>query len=82
MTPLDFEVTFTSNPIKELADNFIFLPLCNPLNNEKYDSESNLCQEIENCDLNALNCLYCMDENKALVCKTNYYINIEFFIIR
>ena len=35
MTPLDFEVTFTSNPIKELADNFIFLPLCNPLNNEK-----------------------------------------------
>ena len=62
---------------KELSANFVFLPLCNPLKGEKFNEETQLCQEIDNCDPTALNCLYCMDENKPLVCKTNYYINID-----
>ena len=77
MSPFTIPVKFNSNPIKELSAKFIFLPLCDPSTNEKYNQEKNLCQEIENCDKNALNCLFCMDENKPLVCKTNYYINID-----
>ena len=77
MSPYNKTLEFNSDPIKELSANFIFLPLCDPLTNEKYNSETNLCEEIEDCDPNALNCLYCMDEKKPLVCKTNYYINID-----
>ena len=62
---------------KELAANFIFLPLCNPLENEKYDSTKQLCQEIYDCDKVLLNALYCMEEKTPLICKTNYYINID-----
>jgi hypothetical protein len=61
----------------QLSSNFVFLPLCNAENNEKYNSEINLCERIDNCDLISLNALYCMDENTPLVCKTNYYINID-----
>jgi hypothetical protein len=61
----------------KLSANFVFLPLCNPITKEKYNSETNLCQEIENCDYTALNALYCMDEATPLVCKKNYYINIQ-----
>ena len=77
MSPFTKTVPFNHDPIKELSANFIFLPLCKPLDKEKYNSEKNLCQEIENCDENALNCLYCMGEDRPLVCKTNYYINID-----
>ena len=77
MSPFEKPIKFNSNPIKELSPNFIFLPLCNPLKNEKFNQEKQLCREIENCDPNRLNCLYCMDEDKPLVCKTNYYINID-----
>ena len=61
----------------ELAANFVFLPLCNPRTKEKYNAGTQLCQEIENCDLTALNALYCMEEYTPLICKTNYYINID-----
>ena len=62
---------------KELSANFIFLPLCNPLDDEKYDSSKQLCQEIYDCDKVLLNALYCMEEKTPLICKTNYYINID-----
>ena len=61
---------------RELAANFIFLPLCNPLDNEKYNPETQLCEEIDDCDKTALNALHCMEEATPLVCKKNYYINI------
>ena len=61
----------------QLSSNFVFLPLCNPDNNEKYNSEINLCERINNCDLIGLNALYCMDENTPLACKTNYFLNIN-----
>ena len=61
----------------QLSSNFVFLPLCNAENNEKYNSEINLCERIDNCDLISLNALYCMDENTPLVCKTNYFLNIN-----
>ena len=77
ITPDTLTLRFQNVNSKELSSNFVFLPLCNPLSNEKYDSDKNLCQEIENCDPNALNCLYCMGENTPLICKTNYYINID-----
>ena len=77
MLPGSIPVEFNNSPIKELSANFIFLPLCKPTENEKYNPDTNLCEEIENCDKTALNCLYCMGENKPLVCKTNYYINID-----
>ena len=60
-----------------LAANFVFLPLCNPKTKEKYNPETQLCQEIQDCDYTALNAIYCMDEATPLVCKKNYYINIE-----
>ena len=77
ITPYSLPVEMYDLTRKELAANFIFLPLCDPLKREKYGKDKQLCQEIENCDTTALNCLYCMDENTPLVCKTNYYINID-----
>ena len=77
MKQLEYPIIFNTNPKKQLSEKFIFLPLCNPAGPEKYNPDKNLCEEIENCDPNALNCLYCMDENKPLVCKSNYYINID-----
>ena len=79
VTPLNTKVEFptTSPPLKALSTKFVFLPLCNPSQKEKYNPTKNLCEEIENCDETALNCLYCMGENMPLVCKTNYYINID-----
>ena len=77
VTPSSFDVHFAEDPLKALSANFVFLPLCNPREKEKYNPTINLCQEIENCDETALNCLYCMGENMPLVCKTNYYINID-----
>ena len=53
----------------ELAENFVFLPLCNPLTKEKYNTETQLCQEIADCDYTDLNALYCMEEKTPLVCK-------------
>ena len=61
----------------ELSSNFIFLPLCNPEDHEKYNKDTNLCEEISNCDLNGLNAIYCMDENTPLLCKDNYYLNLN-----
>ena len=77
ITPYELKVEMKDPNSKELAANFVFQPLCNPLLNEKYDADKNLCQEINDCDPNALNCLFCMEENTPLVCKTNYYINID-----
>ena len=77
MTPSSVDVHFNGDPLKALSTNFVFLPLCNPLEKEKYNPTKNLCQEIENCDETKLNCLYCMGEDMPLVCKTNYYINID-----
>ena len=59
------------------SSNFIFLPLCDFTNNEKYNSEKNICEEIASCDKEGLNALYCMDENTPIYCKENYYINID-----
>ena len=70
-------LTFKDRNNLELSPNFVFLPLCNPLTKEKYNAGTQLCQEIENCDLTALNALYCMEEYTPLICKTNYYININ-----
>ena len=75
ITPEKF--TKTIDNVTELSSNFVFLPLCNPLTNEKYNLEKQLCKEIDDCDKIALNCLYCMEEKKPLVCKTHYYINID-----
>ena len=61
----------------ELSANFVFLPLCNPVSKEKYNSETQLCEEITDCDYTALNAIYCMEEKTPLMCKKNYYINIE-----
>ena len=77
MKQLELPLEFNTNPKKQLSENFIFLPLCNITGKEKYNSDKNLCEKIDNCDPNALNCLYCMDENMPLVCKSNYYINID-----
>ena len=60
----------------ELSANFIFLPLCNIENSEKYNSIINLCERINDCDLISLNALYCMGENLPLACKDNYFLNI------
>ena len=59
-----------------LSGNFIFLPLCDFTNNKKYDPDSNTCVSIS-CDNVNLHAQYCMDENKAMVCLDNYYINAE-----
>jgi hypothetical protein len=61
----------------ELSSNFDFLPLCNPETKEKYNPETKLCEEITNCDTTALNAVYCMEEATPLICKKNYYINID-----
>ena len=74
---LQISLTFQNTNDLELAKNFVFLPLCNPETKEKYNAGTQLCQEIENCDLTALNALYCMEEYTPLICKTNYYINID-----
>ena len=60
-----------------LSKNFAFLPLCNPITKEKYNPETELCKEITDCDYTALNALYCMEEKTPLICKKNYYINID-----
>ena len=38
ITPYDLKVKMDDPNSKELASNFVFLPLCNPLNNEKFDA--------------------------------------------
>ena len=60
-----------------LAANFVFKPLCDPTTKEKYNQETELCEEIIDCDETALNALYCMEEKTPLICKKNYYINID-----
>ena len=70
-------LTLPNRNYLELADNFVFLPLCNPITKEKYNEETELCQEITDCDYTALNALYCMEEATPLICKKNYYINID-----
>ena len=59
-----------------LSLNFVFLPLCNPIDKEKFNSEISLCEEIILCDETELNCHYCMEEKTPLICRKNYYINI------
>ena len=75
--PCKIELKFYQTTNLELSANFIFLPLCNPKTNEKYDPETLLCKEITDCDVTALNALYCMGEATPLICKKNYYINID-----
>lgn len=58
-----------------LAANFVPLPLCNPLSNQKYDSTSNECISITSCTKPALNCTYCVDEAKPLQCLNNNYLS-------
>ncbi len=60
----------------QLSANFVFLPLCNAENTEKYNSRTNLCERINDCDLVSLNALFCMEENTPLACKENYFLNI------
>ena len=50
ITPESFERKFHIEDAQELSANFIFQPLCNPLTDEKYDSEKQLCKEINDCD--------------------------------
>ena len=61
----------------QLSSNFVFLPLCDINKVEKYNSETNLCESIDDCDLSSLNALYCMDENTPFLCKKNYFLNIN-----
>ena len=61
----------------ELAKNFHFQPLCNPITKEKYNAETELCEEISVCDYTELNAVYCMEEKTPLICKKNHYINID-----
>ena len=61
----------------ELASNFVFLPLCDPVTKEKYNPETNLCEEITLCDETELNAEYCMGEKTPLACRNNFYINID-----
>ena len=70
-------LTLSNRNYLELSDKFIFLPLCNPLTKEKYNEETGLCEEITDCDYNALNAIYCMGERTPLICKKNYYLNID-----
>jgi hypothetical protein len=60
----------------QLSANFVFLPLCSVENTEKYNSRTNLCERINDCDLVSLNALFCMEENTPLACKENYFLNI------
>ena len=60
-----------------LASNFVFLPLCNPISKEKFNFETSLCEEITSCDETELKALYCMGEATPLICRDNYYININ-----
>lgn len=46
----------------ELSANFLFLPLCNPANDEKYNEVTNMCENIADCNKNALNANDCMEE--------------------
>ena len=62
---------------RKLCSNFVFQPLCNPTTKEKYNSETLLCQEITICDPTELNAIYCMEERTPLICRKNYYINID-----
>ena len=59
----------------ELSNNFVFLPLCEP--NQKYNPSTNLCEPINITNLNAINAIYCLDDNTPLACMTAYYLNIE-----
>jgi hypothetical protein len=76
-SPCKIELKFSQTTQLELSANFVFLPLCNPKTNEKYNFETQLCQEIKDCDRTALNALHCMGEATPLICKKNYYINID-----
>lgn len=48
---------------------------CNPLLNLKYDSLTDKCVFITSCSA-ATNALYCVDEDKALVCKNTFNYGI------
>ena len=59
------------NDIK-LPSNFIFLPLCDPTKKEKYNINTNLCEEIIYCNENALNAKFCNDEFTPLICSNSF----------
>jgi len=56
-----------------LAANFVPLPLCDPLADQKYDSATNTCIAITVCVKPVLNCNYCFEESKPLQCLVNNY---------
>lgn len=56
-----------------LAANFVALPLCNPLLDQKYDIVTNTCVSITTCVKPVLNVDYCYDESKPLQCLNNNY---------
>jgi hypothetical protein len=70
-------LVYPLNKNTQLCSNFDFLPLCDPTTKEKYNPETKLCQEITLCDPTELNAVYCMEERTPLICKKNYYINID-----
>ena len=76
LTPQTKTLTFENNEY-ELASNFVFLPLCNPVTKEKFNQETSLCEEITLCDETELNAIYCMEEKTPLICRKNFYINID-----
>ena len=43
----------------------------------KYDPTTNLCKEIDSCDLPNLHAPYCMDENTPLSCDQGQYIDYD-----
>ena len=76
-TTIEETLVYPLNKNTQLCSNFDFLPLCDPTTKEKYNSETKLCQEITLCDPTELNAVYCMEERTPLICKKNYYINID-----
>ena len=62
----------------ELSANFNFQSLCDLSTNNpnKYDPENKLCVTINNCNLQDLKALYCMDEYVPLACQAGSLITL------
>ena len=62
----------------ELSANFNFQSLCDLSTNNpnKYDPENKLCVTINNCNLQDLKALYCMDEYVPLACQAGSLISL------
>ncbi|MGL4947830.1 MAG: hypothetical protein ACRC42_00375, partial [Mycoplasma sp.] len=71
-------VTYSVNLIgeaKELSANFVFLPLCDPTDNQGYSEKTKKCGPI-NCDKNGLSAYNCYEGGKPLNCQFQYFVNV------